>query len=162
MASGATLIYWLAAAAEPPAANYATFNTLNSRTVLEFDQTTQEAAMFVGVMPRSYSSLGITVTLHWTAAVTSGTGGWDVSIERMSDGATDLDADSFAAAKTVTAATVPSTAGVAASTSVAFTNGAEMDSVSGGDLFRVRVRRDVATDTAAGDLRLLAVEVRET
>lgn len=162
MASGATLIYWLAAAAEPPAANYATFNTLNARTVLEFDQTTQEGAMFVGVMPRSYSSGGITVTLHWTCAVTSGTGGWDVAIERVSDGATDLDADSFAAAKQVTAATVPGAAGVAAATSVAFTNGAEMDSVGGGDLFRLRVRRDVATDTAAGDLRLLAVEVRET
>lgn len=162
MASGSTLLFWLASAGEPPATNYATFNTFNSRTVLEFDQTTQEAAMFVGIMSRSYSSGGITVALHWATSATTGTGGWDVAIERISDGATDLDADSFASAKVVTAATVPGTAGVAAVGSIAFANGSEMDGVSAGDLFRVRVRRDVANDTAAADLRLLAIEVRET
>lgn len=162
MASGATLLFWLPGSAEPPATNYATFNTVNSRTVLEFDQTTQEAAMFAGVMPRSYASGGITVAVHWMTSAITGTGGWDVAIERISDGATDLDADSFATAKVVTAAAVPGTAGVAAVGAVAFANGSEMDGVSAGDLFRLRVRRDVANDTAAADLRLLAIEVRET
>lgn len=162
MASGATLLFWLPGSAELPATNYATFNTVNSRTVLEFDTTTQEAAAFVGVMPRSYSSGGITVALHWMTSATTGTGAWDVAIERISDGSTDLDADSFAAAKAVAPVTVPATAGVAAVGSVAFANGSEMDGVSAGELFRLRVRRDVANDTAASDLRLLAIEVRET
>jgi hypothetical protein len=47
-------------------------------------------------------------------------------------------------------------------TNVAITNGANMDSVAVGEAFRLRIRRDVTNDTAAGDAELLAVEVKET
>lgn len=118
---------------------------------------------FTGYMPRSYAGGGITVQLHWMAATaTAGTIGWDVSIERVSDSATDLDSDSFAAAQTVNAVEVNATSGVPSTGSAAFTNGSQMDNVVAGDLFRLRVRRDVATDTAAGDAQLLGIEVRES
>jgi hypothetical protein len=47
-------------------------------------------------------------------------------------------------------------------TSVAFTDGAEIDSLVAGEAFRLLVRRDTATDTAAGDAELLRVELKET
>lgn len=163
MATGNTLVVFGAQDNTPPTTNAAQFTFRNSHPVLAFDTTTQEAAYFTSVLPRHYAGGGVTVYLHWTAATaTSGTVGWDIAIERMSDATTDLDADSFASAQTVTAATVAGTSGVVTVTNVAITSGANMDSVAVGEAFRVRIRRDVANDTATGDAELHAVEVKET
>lgn len=164
MASGNTLLSFAAQAYEAPATNYAQIGARNAHAMLAFDTTTQETAFFTGVMPRHYGGGGVTVYLHWMAAsgITTGTIGWDVSFERISDGSTVLDSDSFATAQTVTAATVPASAGIVSVTSVAITNGANMDGVVAGDSFRLRIRRDVANDTAAGDAQLLAIEIKET
>jgi hypothetical protein len=158
-----TLARFTALDYQPPASNPATYDTRNQHPVLDFDTTTQEATIFSEVLPRWYTGGGITVYLHWaaTSAVT-GTVGWDVAFERIADGGQDLDADGFATAKTVTATTVPGTSGVVKVTSVAFTDGAEIDSLVAGEAFRLRVRRDTATDTAAGDAELLRVELKET
>jgi hypothetical protein len=163
MASGNTLLQFTALHNEPPAANFATLDARNGHACLDFDPTTQEAAIFTGILPRNYAGGGITVYLHWAAtSATSGTGGWDVAFERIGDGQQDVDADSFATAQTVTAATVPATSGLVDITNVAVSNGANMDSIAVGEMFRLRVRRDVANDTAAGDLELYAVELKET
>lgn len=164
MATGDTLQLFTPRNNDPTASNYATLNTRNGHLVLEFDTTTQETAIFAGVMPQNYSNAtGITVYVAWMAATaTSGTGGWDVSLERDADAGDDMDADSFATAQTIGAATVPGTSGVIKITNVAIAKGANMDSVVAGDPFRLRIRRDVANDTAAGDLQLLSVEIRET
>jgi|SRR5210317_1246278 len=163
MASGDSLIMFQPWSFSPPATNAATIGHRNNHPVLNFDTTTQWTAYFSGILPRAYGSSGVTVYVHWMAATaTSGTIGWDIAFERMSDNTTDLDSDSFATAQTVTAATVPSTAGVVKVTSVAITNGANMDSVNVGDSFRLRIRRDVANDTAAGFAQLLAIEIKET
>jgi hypothetical protein len=138
-----TLARFTALDYQPPASNPATYDTRNQHPVLDFDTTTQEATIFSEVLPRWYT-------------------GWDVAFERIADGGQDLDADGFATAKTVTATTVPGTSGVVKVTSVAFTDGAEIDSLVAGEAFRLRVRRDTATDTAAGDAELLRVELKET
>lgn len=163
MASGNTLCTFGPYDNEPPATNYATLDVRNQHPVLDFDTTTQEAAIFTGVLPRHYAGGGITVYIHaMLSSATSGTVGWDVAFERMSDATTDLDADSFATAQTVTAATVPGTTGVVLVLNVAITDGANIDSVAVGEAFRLRIRRDVANDDAAGDAELLAVELKET
>lgn len=163
MASGNTLCVFTPQNNEPPSSNYATLDTRNGHLVLDFDATTQEAAIFKGVLPRNYAGGGITVYLHWAAtSATTGTIGWDVSFERIGDGSQDIDSDGFATAQTVTAATVPGTSGHVDITNVAVTNGANMDSLAVGEAFRLRVRRDVANDTASGDAELLAVELKET
>ena len=62
----------------------------------------------------------------------------------------------------MTAATVPGTSGHVDITNVAVTDGANLDSIAVGESFRLRIRRNVATDTAAGDAELVAVELKET
>ena len=147
---------------EPPASNYATLDLRNNRPVLDFDDTTQETAVFSGVLPAGYAGGGITVTIFCslTSAV-SGTVGWDVALERTQASTDDIDSDSFATAKTVTAVTVPGTSGQVLAMSVNLASGAEMDSLAAGELFRLRVRRDVASDNAVGDAELLAVSIKE-
>ena len=163
MASGDTLAIFTPHANQPPATNYATLNVRNGHLVLEFDTTTQEAAIFAGLMPRNYSGGNIVASVTWMAAsAVAGTIGWDVTFERNNDAGPDLDADDWATAQTITAATVNATSGKTTTTSVTITAGAVgTDSVAAGDPFRLRVRRDVANDTAAGDAQLLAVELKE-
>lgn len=150
---------WSPTQASFPATNYATLDTRNTHPVLDFNYITQETAYFHGVMPDNYDATGITVELWWTVTtVTSGTVGWDVSLELMTG--LDIDGDSFATAQTVTATTVSGTSGTVQSSSVSIADGAAMDSLVAGSLFRLRIRRDVATDTAANDAELHMVEMR--
>ncbi len=164
MASGDTLITLTPAGNEPPATVYATLDTRNAHPVLDFDTTTQESAIFTAVMPRHYGGGGITVYVHWAASsATSGTIGWDVTFERIGDGSQDIDSDGWATAQVVTAAAVPATSGLVDITNVAVAAGATgTDSIAAGESFRIRIRRNVSVDTAAGDAELLACECKET
>lgn len=164
MASGNTLCCFFPADNQPPASNYATLDIRGSgHPVLDFDTTTQESAIFTGVVPRHYGGGGITVYVHAAlTSATSGTLGWDVAFERIGAASQDIDSDGFATAQTITAATVPGTSGHVLILNVAVSNGANMDSIAVGETFRLRIRRDVANDTAAGDAELLAVELKET
>lgn len=163
MASGNSLMMFGARDGIPATSNGAQHAMRNSHPVLAFDTTTQETVYFIGVMPRHYGGGGVTVYVHATlASATTGTLGWDVSFERMSDATTDLDSDSFASAQTITAATVPGTSGVVLVLNVAVSDGANMDSIAVGEAFRLRLRRDVANDTAAGDAEFHTMELKET
>lgn len=147
---------------EPPTANYATLDTRNGRPVLDFDTATQEAAVFTGILPSDYAGGGVSISLFCAmSTATSGTVGWDVAFERTEAGVDDIDSDSFAAAQTVTAVAVPGTSGMVLKMVVNVSHGANMDNLAAGELFRLRVRRDVANDTAAGDAELLRVGLVE-
>lgn len=164
MASGNTLCVFMPGDKDPgPATLFAPLSTRNEHPTLEYDTTTSWSAIWSGVMPQNYANTtGITVYVHWLAATaTSGTIGWLVALENMSDG-TNLNADSFASNQTITAATVPGTSGVETITNVAITKGANMDSVVAGNGFRIRISRDVANDTATGNAQIIGVEIRET
>jgi hypothetical protein len=164
MASGNSLLQWGAMANEPPATNYATLDTRNSHPVLDFDAATDESAVFSGVMPQHYAGGGVTVYIHWSAVgVTTNDVIWDVAFERIGDGQQDVDADGFASVQSVTD-TAPGTDGFVTIASIAFTNGAQMDSVAVGEKFRLKVTRDAdnASDTLAADVELHVVEMRET
>lgn len=162
MASGNRLLTWTALAGEPPTSNFATGNVRKERYVLEFDTTTQETMFFMGVMPSQYAAGNIKVAVVWAAATaTSGTIGWGVTFERINS-EQDMDEEGFATEQTITAATVPAASGKPATTEVTCTAGSTgTDSVAAGDLFRLRVRRDVANDTATGDAQLVAVYLTE-
>jgi hypothetical protein len=163
MASGDTLLVFTPWANEPPASNYATPDVRNNHPVLDFDDTTNESAVFSAIMPRHYGGGGVTVYLHYAmTSATSGTVDWDVAFERIGDQQLDIDADSFADANSVDDTTVPATTGNVDVVSVAFTDGADMDSVAAGETFRIKITRDAASDDASGDAELVAVEIKET
>lgn len=162
MASGDTLATFYPQGYEPTTTNYATLNVRNQHPILEFDSATQETAIWTGVMPRNYGGGNITVNVTWAAVPTTGNVGWGVTIERIQAGTLDIDADSFATEQIVTATTVNGTSGIPLTTGVTATAGATgTDSVAAGEPYRLRLRRDVATDTAAGDAQVRSVEVRE-
>lgn len=163
MASGDTLLIFTPLHNEPPSSNYATLDTRNQHPVLDFDDTTNESAVFSSIMPRHYGGGGITVYLHYamTSAVAL-TVDWDVAWERIGDQQQDLDVDSFAAVNSVDNTTVPGTSGLVDIVSVGFTDGADMDSVAAGEGFRLKVTRDAASDDATGDAELRFVELKET
>ena len=164
MASGDSLLIWTPLANEPPSSNFATLDTRNSHVVLDFDGATNESAVFRGVMPRHYAgTTGVTLYIHY--AMTSATSGdidWDAAFERVSDSQQDIDSDGFAAVQSVDNTTVPGTSGHVDIVSIAFTNGAQMDSVAVGEAFRLRITRDAVSDTATTDSELYALELKET
>ena len=163
MASGDTILQFSPLHNEPPSSNNATLDTRNLHVLLDFDDTTNESAVFSAVLPQAYAGGGVTVYIHYSmTSATSGDVDWDVAFERIGDQQQDTDSDSFAAVNSVDNTTVPGTSGNVDVVSVAFTDGADMDSVAAGELFRLKVTRDAASDTATGDAELHAVEVRET
>lgn len=164
MASGATLCIFGPLGNEPPTTNYATLDVRNNHPCLDFDDATDESAQWTAVMPRNYAAGGTTATVIWAASTaTTGNVVLDLSFERLEDEGTDTDADSFAAVQSVTAA-APSTSGALQYSTVTFTNGAQMDSVAVGELFRLRLTRDAnnASDTLVGDFEAFGLELRET
>ena len=164
MASGDTLLAWTAQSNQPPASNAATLDTRNEHPVLDFDASTNESAIFSGVLPRNYAgTTGITVAIHYSmTSATSGDIDWDVALERIGDQQQDVDSDGFAAANSVDNTTVPGTSGNVDIVTVTFTDGADMDSIAVGEKFRLKITRDAVSDTAAGDAELHAIEIKET
>ena len=163
MASGNRMALFLPYDNEPPAANYATLDHRNVHPVLDFDATTNESAVFTNKLPDNYSGGGLTVRIGYsmTSAVAD-TVDWDAEIERIGDSQLDIDADSFAAANSVDNTTVPATAGHVDVVVITFTDGADMDSLAAGEMFRIRITRDAANDDATGDAELHLVEILET
>ena len=164
MASGDTLCIFTPLHNEPPAANAATLDLRNQHPVLDFDATTNEYAVFSAIMPQHYAgTTGVTVYLHYAmSSAVADTVDWDAAFERVGDQQLDIDGDSFAAVNSVDDTTVPGTTGLVDVVSIAFTDGADMDSVAAGEGFRLKINRDAASDDAAGDAELRWVELRET
>lgn len=163
MASGDTLCRYTPLHNEPPASNPATLDTRNAHPVLDFDATTNESAVFSDIMPRNYAGGGVTVYIHYAmSSATANTVDWDAAFERIGDQQQDIDADGFAAVQSVDNTTVPGTSGLVDIVSIAFTDGAQMDSVAVGEGFRLKITRDAVSDDAAGDAELLFIELKES
>jgi hypothetical protein len=142
---------------QPTATAFATLDTRNSIAVLDFDDAATESAVFVGILPEAASlGSGLIVSLRWMATTaTSGDVRWSVAWEKSN---TDLDSDSFDTATAATA-TANGTSGIVTVTNITCTT---IDSLAGGDLFRLRVQRvgGDGADTMTGDAELVAVEIR--
>lgn len=163
MASGNTLFDFSVQADEPPASGAAALDERNSRPVLAFDAAADESAVFCGTLPDHYGAGGITLTIEWTgASATTGNVVWNTAFERCDTG-TDMDADSFATAQSATAA-APGTSGAPAYTTIAHTNGAQIDSALKNETVRLKVTRvgTSGSDTMTGDAHVTRVFARET
>lgn len=167
MASGNTLAIFGPNDNEPTTANFATLDLRNLHPALDFDASTDEEAVFTSVLPTHYAAGGLTVELWWGASsATSGSTRWQADIERMNDGGSDLDADSFTGSFQSVGGTANGTSGILTKSSITFTSGAQMDSLAAGEPFRLKIRRDAdgtsGTDDMTGDAELYAVHVKET
>jgi len=164
MASGQTLLIFNAQSGVPPGSSAPQLDTRNNHTVWDFDAAANEILDFETLLPRNYAGGGLTVTLVWSAtAATTGVTRWLASFERHQADTTDIDTDSFATAQAVNA-TAPGTNGTRSYDVIAFTDGAQIDSLAVGESFRLRIERDAtnAADTMVGDAELARVEIRET
>ena len=162
MASGNTLFSVAPHGNQPPAANGATLDTLNSSLAISFVNGSQTYAIFGGVLSRNYTSGGITLRIMWTSSAGAGNVVWTGQFERHQSGVDDLSGDSYAAAVSTTVA-VPG-ANLVAYTDIAFTNGAEIDGLLVGESFRLRISRNGSSgsDTATAAALLFRAELRET
>lgn len=166
MAAGDLLVSFGPLHGEPTSSNFATLDLRNQVPVLDFDAATDESIVFSAVMPRHYGGGGVTLTIGWMATTaTSGTISLDAAWMSVSDDADDLDTKSFAAANNANP-TAASASGEVDYATIAFTDGADMDSVAAGEYFRLKITRDAdgttSTDNMTGDMELVFVEVRET
>jgi hypothetical protein len=151
---------------EPPASNPATPDLRNSHPVLDFDGSTDEEAVFSGVLSNDYGGGGLTIDTFWAfTSATSGSLRVQTAIERIDASSLDIDADSFASFNSA-GGTAPGTSGHVIKVTVTHASGAEMDSLAAGELFRLKVRRDAdgtsGTDDIATDAELVYATVRET
>lgn len=165
MASGDTLCVLHPYNNEPPSSAYATLDTRNGRPCLDYDASTDESAVFSGIMPQNYAgTTGVDVIIKWAASSDNNNAHacyWDAAFENWS--ALDLDGDSFAAVNSQSG-NPNATLGIITSTTIQFTDGADMDNVAAGDPFRLKVTRDAdnGSDDMTGDAEIFAIEIRET
>ena len=153
-------------AAEFPSTNFPQLMTIHSterRLVLAFDAATAEACMWSAVVPQGWTGTITAIVTYVMASATSGKVDFTVEVEAVSDGDTvDLDAaTSYDTANTITAPTVPGTAGYIDQFTCKLTNN---DGSAAGDAIRFRLMRDATdgtNDTATGDCYILAVEIRD-
>ena len=141
---------------EPPASDYATIDTVNSISVLDFDGTTQESAIFRSMIPEGASFSNILATLYFTASTVTGGVMWGVQYEKLIGAG--ITGDRFTGGVTGLA-----TLSGATSTPVGITLlSTSYGGLTVGDPYRVKVYRDAAnaSDSMAGDAELLIVEIR--
>ncbi|GEM_PF-2258669 len=143
-----TLIQLRPQANEPPASAFATMNTRNSHPALRFNGNV--CAIWSFVMPNTYGGNGVTAELWVVSTETTNDTDWDSSWERL-ETTQDIDADSFATAVSSDNNNNNATSGIPTKVSIAFTNGAQMDSCASGELCRFRVCRDDTGDTGGAD-----------
>lgn len=155
----------------PPATSYATpdvrpggSSPAENFPVWDFDDTTAEYMDFLCYLGPNYAGGGITIVLPWTAtSATSNSVVWQAAFRRLNT-AEDVDTSQTYDYNAASASTASSTNGQPVYPTVAFTNGADMDSVAAGDLFMLRVGRlpTDAGDTMTGDAELWTPIIKET
>jgi len=131
---------------EPPAASFATMFQRNSHPGLSFDGNV--CAIWTCVLSSLYQGNGVTVEFYTVSSGTANDLDWDGSWERI-EATQDIDSDGFATAISADNNNNSGTSGVATKVSMAFTNGAQMDSCAAGELCRFRLCRDDTADTTA-------------
>jgi len=160
MASGDAVVQVLKAM--PPGATVATMDVraggstpAESVLVWDFDDTIDEFMDFLCKL-EGYAGGGLTFTLVWSATTaTTNEVVWGIAIRAMPDDTEDIDGAHAYQYNYVTD-TAPSASGEVSYPTVAFTDGADMDSWAEGELAIVRVTRDAdnGDDDLVGDAEL--------
>lgn len=157
----------------PPATAYATPDVRAGAStpaenwpVWDFDDTTPEYLDFVVLLGPNYvGTVGLTIGIKWSAtSATSGAVVWQAAIRRMNDSSEDPDVSQTYDYNVASASTAPGTNGQTITPTIAFTSGADMDSLVAGELFMLRVGRlpTDGGDNMTGDAELWTPIIKET
>ncbi len=152
--------------AEFPSTNFPQLMTIHSTEripVLAFNDSTAESCFWTAIVPQGWTGTITAVVTYCMASAVSGKVDFEIAVEAVSDGdSLDIDAStSYDTANTITAPTVPGTAGYIDQFTCTLTNN---DSSAAADLIRFKLTRDATdgtNDTATGDCYILAVEIRD-
>lgn len=128
-----------------------------------FDAGTDEYLDFLCELV-GYGGGGLTFSLPYSAATaTTGVCRWGLAIRRIQDDLEDIDA-SHTYDYNLVDDTTASASGEISVPTIAFTDGADMDSTANGEFFILRVQRNAshANDTMTGDAELWGVSGKET
>jgi hypothetical protein len=131
----------------------------------DYDDTSPENLDF-DCRLEGYGGGGLTISWDWSATTaTTGDVRWGAAIRRIEEDVEDIDTTQIYDYNYATDTTA-SASGERSRVSIAFTNGADMDSLANGEAFIIRVIRDAinAADTMVGDAELWAwtICVKET
>ena len=164
MASTNILAAWAMQSAELAVSAFPQFVVRNNHLGLAFDVSVREECYFTGVMPQHYAAGGITTLVHWTQASNTSTNivGWKIAFERIGAAQQDIDADGFAADVTAVLLSANATPGNVVVQPISAANGAAIDSIAVGEMFRLKLTRDVSGDVIHDDVQVLLVEMKES
>ena len=133
--------------------------------VWAFDASSIEYVDFMCRLSGQYDGGGITLVLPWAAAsATSNATRWEAAIRRIVSDAEDLNTTAHTYDYNAVDSTAASAAGEVVYPTIAFTDGADMDSWAAGEYALVRIRRNAshANDNMTGDAHLLPPSGYET
>lgn len=133
--------------------------------LLDFDAASNEIEIFFFLMPRSYAGGGVTVSIWVLTTTTTGDMSFKGFFKSATDNVDNLDTKNFAAPQSNTAIDAPGAVGRARLFTIAFTNGAQMDSIAAGEpafFMLMRDAQDGTNDDMAGVAEFLVGEIKET
>jgi hypothetical protein len=144
-----------------PTSNSAIIDTSENNSRLLFDATTSWCAWWEFRMPPDYTSSPVMkIQYSMTSDAGAHTMAFDVSVMAVTPGdAADANTDSYDTVNNCDDAAIPTTLGYMKEISCALTNN---DSLAGRDLVRLKMCRDVATDTATGNAEVLRAALEYT
>ncbi len=152
---------WTATQSQPPVSAYSVFGQRNGIAYQEFIDGADTSAVFPGILPEGTSlTTGLRVIIKWVAGTANADDCvWVVAWERCN---TDTDSDSFATGISATT-TTSGTSGIINTTTVDFNGTTEIDGLTVGDMFRIKVTRDgdAGGDTMTGTAQIYTLEVRQ-
>jgi len=154
----------------PPGASSASLDTraggstpAEAVNVYDFDASSSEYMDFKCKL-EGYDGGGLTFTIPWSASTaTSNQVRWEIGIRRMQDDAEDIDS-AHAYDTNGVSDTCASASGELSYPTIAFSDGADMDSWAEGEIAIVRIYRDHdhGDDTMTGDAELWGLFGLET
>jgi len=160
MASGDSLLVFDSLSNRPPTVDYASVDLRSGFVVLDFDDTTNEAAQFHAVVPSHYGGGNLVAVLNWTST-TAITGNAKLRVEatRLPLGA-NLDTLPVVDGSSEVTSAAPAVSGeLVVSQLPSMSTGG----LVAGDLLLITLTRLAvdAADTLSGDVELVSLEVRE-
>lgn len=146
MASGDSLIFFPPLSYNPPATNYASLVFRNALPCLNFDNTTQQSGIFIGLMPNHYASGNLRVNIYHASTSTSGVLGWIVQLDNIGRKNLNVDVDSYTNDSVIPASSVPNVSGQMDVVGTTLVAGSATDYINAGDMFKLMLKRNVAAD----------------